>query len=301
MANKEIIGEYAAHRGTSKMKNHLEDILKAIRKLNEKKALPLFLGTGDMIKNSPVFNVDIRNSNIGDVLNRVKVLEESMGSFMKDQNDQVKKISEMVGSIGQGSSQERGRSLNSQVQRFVHENKSNSNRFESPGKRKKMADESSDEILSDSEIEMEVGAIEKASFKEVLSRNSKKQQRKAEQPEEKTEKRDVKKPKGAWKKGLTFVHINPSATNEAPVIVEPQHNEADAAFAPDVDLVLFGVSKDASEEQLKSYVEGKGLDVIKCELITTWTEARTHSFKLTIKAKDLRKAQTGHFGRIVLE
>ena len=63
------------------------------------------------------------------------------------------------------------------------------------------------------------------------------------------------------------------------------------SLAADVSLVAFGVAKDASTEKLKGYLEKKGLKVVNCELLTKHVnEARTHSYKVTVKASEFEKA-----------
>ena len=66
----------------------------------------------------------------------------------------------------------------------------------------------------------------------------------------------------------------------------------DKSFAADVCLVAGGVSKNATSDKLTDYLKNKGLNILKCELLTTKVElARTLSFKVTIKADDFEKAK----------
>ena len=61
-------------------------------------------------------------------------------------------------------------------------------------------------------------------------------------------------------------------------------------LAADVCLVASGVSKDAREDQLKDFVESKGISVISIEKLTTHPDARTNTFKVVIKLSDYEKA-----------
>ena len=61
-------------------------------------------------------------------------------------------------------------------------------------------------------------------------------------------------------------------------------------FAADVDIVVFGVAKNVNAYQIATYTERHGIKVLNCELITTWTEARSNSFKVTIKAYQTERA-----------
>ena len=63
------------------------------------------------------------------------------------------------------------------------------------------------------------------------------------------------------------------------------------SFAADVSLAVYGLAKYTTEEKLKGYMPAKGLDVMECKLLAKFViEARTFTFKVTIKAKDLEKA-----------
>ena len=67
------------------------------------------------------------------------------------------------------------------------------------------------------------------------------------------------------------------------------NSSKDKSFAADIELVASGVSKNATTEKLADYLKDKGLNVIKCELMTKGDAlflARSFSFKLTIKAED---------------
>jgi hypothetical protein len=55
-------------------------------------------------------------------------------------------------------------------------------------------------------------------------------------------------------------------------------------------LVAYGVSKDATEEQLKAFISSKGIGVTSVTKLTTFESARTNTFKVSIKAADYDKA-----------
>ena len=61
-------------------------------------------------------------------------------------------------------------------------------------------------------------------------------------------------------------------------------------FAADVDIVVFGVAKNVNAYQIATYRERHVIKVLNCELITTWAEARSNSFKVTIKAYQTERA-----------
>ena len=70
------------------------------------------------------------------------------------------------------------------------------------------------------------------------------------------------------------------------------HGTADAknTIAADVSLVAYGVARDATAEGLKSFLESKGVTIVECTNLTTFEHARTHCYKVTIKASEYEKA-----------
>ena len=67
-------------------------------------------------------------------------------------------------------------------------------------------------------------------------------------------------------------------------------------LAADVNLVAFGVSKDASPDQFKEYLVARGLRVTDIELITKFriNECRSYTYCVAIKAEDYEKALDPH-------
>ena len=47
--------------------------------------------------------------------------------------------------------------------------------------------------------------------------------------------------------------------------------------------------------KVRKFIEDKGVEVVNIELMTKWSEAKTHSFKITIKAKYLELTKTINF------
>ena len=60
--------------------------------------------------------------------------------------------------------------------------------------------------------------------------------------------------------------------------------------AADVEIVVFGVAKDVTCYQIATYAEEQGIKIINCELLTSWSEARSNTFKLTVKANQTETA-----------
>ena len=63
-------------------------------------------------------------------------------------------------------------------------------------------------------------------------------------------------------------------------------------LAADVDLVASGVSKECSDEDLKTFLENKGVNVVAVETLTkadVLPNVRTKTFKVTVKASRYEK------------
>ena len=68
-------------------------------------------------------------------------------------------------------------------------------------------------------------------------------------------------------------------------------DDSEQLLAADVALVATGVSKEASTQQLKEFIEGKGIGVISVEKLTREdVDTRTNTFKVVIKLSDYEKA-----------
>ena len=64
------------------------------------------------------------------------------------------------------------------------------------------------------------------------------------------------------------------------------HQGQAVELAADINLVVRGIAKNVSEQQLMEYLHQRGLRGIKCELLTKFPNARSLTFKVTIKASD---------------
>merc|ERR1712240_698873 len=64
------------------------------------------------------------------------------------------------------------------------------------------------------------------------------------------------------------------------------------SFAADVDVVAFNVSKNVSAMDMKNWLSQRGVNVRKCELLTTSEEARSLSYKITVDPQDYERVTT---------
>ena len=70
-------------QGNNKKKADIDDIVKALRKLQSANMMPLVLSNGKMLMRTPMSAGIARNHENNDISNRVSLLENSLNSFMK--------------------------------------------------------------------------------------------------------------------------------------------------------------------------------------------------------------------------
>ena len=183
---------------------------------------------------------------------KVKVLEESMNSFMKQQGDQMRSIVDSIGNSQGSTSSNRLQVLRNNVNLTR-------DRSASPAKRPRIAEhDKSDNVVVDRDV---------PNYASVVLNNSALTRR---QPQ-----------------------IAPRLRkNSTLVFGEAKTGKDDAMelLAADANLVASGVSKDATGDQLKGFLENKGVNVTEIELISNAPERRTNTFRVAIKAADYDKA-----------
>ena len=81
-----------------------QGIVEAMEKLSEVGKMPLLLSSSQMLKNTPIYNTVTSDVGNDDIIQRVKVLENGLEGFMKNQNEKIMRLTELVGCIGQGQS-----------------------------------------------------------------------------------------------------------------------------------------------------------------------------------------------------
>ena len=68
---------------------------------------------------------------------------------------------------------------------------------------------------------------------------------------------------------------------------------AEQYLSADINLVATGVSKDATSDQLKEFLESNGIKVTDIELLTNFPdEVRSFTYRVAIKPEDFEKALT---------
>ena len=268
-AAEQNLGETLPKRkGNNKTSSDIEDIHKALLKLKCAHALPLILASSRMVARAPVSRGIPVDADNGDIVNRITALESSMSGFMKQQNEQIKFLTNTVGSLGQSGSG----SLPNPLLKKVHTSKliASTENVESPNKRKRPDEnEKHSEVVNDSAIHPSglqsyagAAAIQPAGFPGIQ-----KLQSQSNQP-------------GRRRPSIMF---GTARTGK---------DDSESLLAADVCLVASGVSKEASADQLKDFVASKGISVISVERLISekHPETRTNTFKVVVKASDYEKA-----------
>ena len=150
-ASEKNIGYAApARQGDNKTKADIEDIENALTKLKLANAKPTVLATSKMISRTPNFCGVSGNSDVNDVAQKVKNMENSMNAFMKQNADQMKVLNEAVGLLGKNPNAP----INEHVARLVRSNAGT----ESPGKRKRTEDDVIEETVAKENMYASVAA-----------------------------------------------------------------------------------------------------------------------------------------------
>ena len=75
-----------------------------MEKLSEVRKMPLLLSSSQMLKNTPIYYTVTSDVGNDDIVQGVKVLENGLEGFIKNQNEKFMRLTELVGCIGQGQS-----------------------------------------------------------------------------------------------------------------------------------------------------------------------------------------------------
>ena len=273
-ADNNVIGQITIRNRVNKELLTLKDLVEAMEKLNEAEKMPLLMSSSQMMRDTPVYNTVTSDVGNEDIIQRVKVLESGLEGFMKNQNEKMTRLTELVGSIGQGQSTQTpavgihaALSHPVRVRQVSVSGAGHRERLESVTKKRKVDEDQDEEVHNDGG----------ETWTDVVKKNTKTVV-------------DVKtgvKQKGAWRKQK---HAFGTAKS-----VDEDQIEVKAA---DVALVISGVSKNVTADQLKEFVTKKGLVIKTCALLTNVErnpEARSHTFKVTIDSEDYEKSKDGTY------
>ena len=140
-------GNIHARRGEKKASESLSDIHKLVIKLQELNLMPLLLGTSESVSRLPPFNTNPEEIKISDVLIRMTTIENSLNSFIKQQNENMQSLSTAVGNIENSKAQQNSDNQpniqNRRIMSIANENENFPRLSQSPNKRKRV-----EEVLS---------------------------------------------------------------------------------------------------------------------------------------------------------
>ena len=259
-ACEKLIGETAPVRqGGNKKRSNIDDIVKALRKLKSCNTMPLILATGKMLRRAPLSSGISINANNGDIVQRVTLLENSLKDFMKHQSDQIKSLTDAIGSIGTSTA-----TLSAAAARTPGFRNVNERNVVTPNKRRRTDAFPNTERPANDPSFASVAARHRATGSNVIP-------------------------------GISSLNGDASRPRRPSIMFGTSKTGKDdnttQLLAADVALVASGVSRDASGEQLKEFLINKGISVVAVEKLTRdEVEARTNTFKVVIKLSDYEKA-----------
>ena len=273
--------------GPNKVKNLVDDLFKAFNKLTENDKKPAILTTSVQMRTIRPYNVDDSNINQSDVMERVKLLEGCISNQNKTIMDLVSKIENLSQAQAQMSKpvhlqpppppaewQDREGATGGFPPLSRTVNLLNQAYNRTPKRRRV-----SEEVVNGSMADIRnagTGAGAGNQWATVAGRNLERQGKGVQKEQEP----DLT-PRRHWRQKSLIVNGSSNTNND------------DKSFAADICLVAGGVSKNATVEKLTEYLQNKGLNIVKCDLLTNPTaidNVRSLSFKVTIKAEDLEKA-----------
>ena len=227
-------------QGPSKSTSEVDDIAKALKILAEKDSLPMFMATGDMVKETPITSHPNRENNSEKVLTSLKEMEDTLQTIL----DSTEKSS--------------GNILARDTSNIV-------------GETQILKDKNGRTVTWADDEDVDLGqGWETQVPRSALTRKDNKADRQGENNE--------KKGKQYWKDKLNILQGTATGGN---------HEIPQSA---DVHLVAYGLGRETTAEQLTNWLLSNGLQVKNCILLTKYEGARSHTFKISIKAADYEKA-----------
>ena len=266
---KDVIGDIVAHKSPGKKRKNLQDIHKAMTILNEQNVLPMLLCSSPMIGEFPAFHCDSEKMTFADVVSKIKVVENSLGAFMKQNSEQMKALNDTIVTLNVPPRQ--APMVMNPAARHVRtiqgtgSSPSDLIDLGTPGKKRKIGEDGTG---------IPPLAAPSPSFLNVASRNMPPASRQQ------------------LSNASAYTPRGPSQRRNSTIVYGSSRANGNLELAADVNLVASGVSRDATPDQLKSFLISRGLRVTDIELLTNFrrAEARSFSYRIAIKADDYEKA-----------
>ena len=276
-ASKANLGDTVNRQGENKKKKEIDDISEGLKKLKSLSKVPLILATGKMMAKAPPFGGISDSSSIPDIIVKVKTLEESMESFMKKQSDQIKELTEVV-TVSMCHSQKKpavtvSSTLN-ETPRTKKRRLENILDDETTMQSQRQAAPPAQQVMENLDPGVRNYAAVAAAQAGLHPNHS------VEGITPMNQYRGTPSNQQRFRKRSVLVYGNATTGKD----------DAEEILAADIELVATGVAKDATIDQLKEFVMAKGINVLEIIKLTTFEHARTHTFKIKIKAAQYNEA-----------
>ena len=293
----DIIGKLVSRTTSDKKSVTIGDISDAMTKLKDKGVMPLLLGTSLMLQRVPCYNTTSKDdSDITSVMTRVKGLEDCMNEYMKQQTSQMENLSSSVMKISTTTAPSMNTSTTSKPAgpgtSFFQQQRE---RMESLGKKHKLDDEDIEVFLtpplnpprstvrrnfqpSGRVAPPAFTPLQPAGIAPLPQNNQAPSYAQAMAKDTNQSGHQQPPPRPRKQSTLLFGKAKIGKDNQTQLL------------AANVNLVASGVSKAATDIQLKEFLEDKGIEVTEIECMTYHPDARTNTFRVAIAVADYEKA-----------
>ena len=255
-----LFPEFKTNRqGPNKKSKEIEDIIKAIQALQTNNSMPLVLASSGMMGRCPSSWGQPTNPSSQDIMEKVHMLEEVMSTFMEQQKKQMDKITSEIATVRVVAPKTPG----FQVPPVIA--------LDSPAKKRKFEAAQDGGDGGQSYAGAVLGGVKPLSHNQ---QSSMKFIQSLLQPGQQNSPRQSK--------NICFGTAKTSG-----------HEGKEKLLAADVDLVATGVGKDCTNDDLKEFLQGKGIDAVAVETLTreeVLPNVRTKTFKITVKAAQYERS-----------
>ena len=292
--DESLIGKHIRRQGTSKTNNELEDMSAALRMLDESQKMPTFIASGEMVMKTPTFNADTAACNNDVLATRIKKLEETISTALSADKGNI--LHGKRDSI-QSHSTNDNPAANSVYNKTTDKHVSWADVVTTNNVRMSHIDLPTNTSIADREgfinspMNMQSPVthtrMQTPNISGFVSGNGTFQ----EPLTESVYQGQTQYPSNGIEYYAPFnqiPHDGIQKESEKSVVYGTKHDTS--LTAADVEIVVFGVAKDVTCYQIATYAEEQGIKIINCELLTSWSEARSHTFKLTVKANQTETA-----------
>ena len=247
--------EFKTNRqGPNKKSKEIEDIIKAIQALQSNNSMPLIIASSGMMGRCPSSWGQPANPSSQDLMEKVHMLEEVMSTFMEQQRKQMDKLTGELATARVTAPRTPGLHVPPIIA------------VDSPAKKRKFEAAQSDGASYAGAVLGGVKPLGQQQQNSIRVIQSLLQQQNSPRQN----------------KNICFGTAKTSG-NEG--------NEK--LLAADVDLVATGVGKDCTNDDLKDFLQGKGIDAVAVETLTrdeVLPNVRTKTFRITVKAAQYEKS-----------